>query len=159
MPLTGQDLVPLFVPGTTQLPWPFPAVGDVKVQKDGATFGRSDPPGTLVIVSRQISPTLKVSWTVLAENVSALFEIDACELEHAKTKQWYFRPSVPNLGPEPRKGIVYVPEDAPVLMSVEMGGTASGSVDSLSQWAGGCDPCHVHMYSSATVMGRPEKAQ
>lgn len=151
-----KGLVPLFVPGTTQLPWPFPAVGDVEIQPKGAKFGQGETPGALVIVRRQISPTMKVRWTILAEHVSAFLDTNGDDVDYAKA-EWYFRPSVSSLAPltgsEFRKGIVFVPEDVPVLMSIEIGETASGSIDLISGMRSDCQPCCQGMFSAATVMG------
>ncbi len=149
MPLKDQDLAPLFLPGTIRLPSPFPAVGDLELQKEGAKYDGVERPGALLIVRRRIWPATKVSWTIRVECVSAILLTKGSKLVPAAAK-WVFTPSVPKLksiaAAKIAKGIVFVPEDAPVLMRLEFGTTASESADYpipglMRGERRGCDPC------------------
>ena len=146
MQLTNEDLAPLFLPGTICLPSPFPAVGDLVLQKRGATYQGVEKPGALLIVRRRIWPATKVCWTIRVECVSAILLTKGPKLDRA-TAKWAFAPSVPKLkSGKPAKGIVFVPEDAPVLMRVEFGTTASEGADYpipglMRGQDRGCDPC------------------
>ena len=145
MPLTDEDLAPLFLPNTIRLPSPFPAVGDLELQEDGARYQGVEAPGALLIVRRRVWPGTKVCWTIRVECVSAILLTYGCELDHA-TATWLFTPSVPKLksivDANDLKGIVFVPEDAPVLMRLEFGLTAGESADyPIPGWMRICDPC------------------
>jgi hypothetical protein len=150
MPLTDEDLAPLFLPGTIRLPSPFPAVGDLQLVKEGAKYRGVEKPGAVLIVRRRIWPATKVSWTIRVECVSAILLTKCSKLDRA-TATWLFTPSVPKLKSivqgKSAKGIVFVPEDAPVLMRIEFGTTASESADYpipglMGGQIRGCDPCN-----------------
>ena len=162
MPLTDEDLAPLFLPGTIRLPSPFPTIGELELQEDGAHYRGVEKPGALLIVRRRIRPSTKVCWTIRVECVSAILLTKGDELDYA-TATWIFTPSVPKLKSlaeaEVPKGIVFVPEDAPVLMCIEFGATASECADcpvpGLSMTI--CDPCHCSTFSYESTMGKPDK--
>jgi hypothetical protein len=163
MPLTDKDLAPLFLPGTIPLPSPFPAVGDLELVGVGEKFKGVDDPSKLVIVRRRIAPMTKVCWTILVEHVSAVLLTNGDELD-CERAEWLFGSSVPILKrlieEKARKGIVYVPEDAPVLMGVEFGTTASESASyPIPGMVGPCDHCHCHTFSYERIMGGPDKGQ
>jgi hypothetical protein len=137
----------LFIPGTTRLPSPFPAIGKLEVIDDQLPLPGGEKLGARLVVSRRIAPHLTVRWTVLVDNVSAILVTGGNEPDFDKDT-WLFSPSVRTLSlaakkEENWKGIVFVPEGAPVLMSVDVGATASESEDHLSALMRHCDdPCH-----------------
>ena len=160
MPLTNEDLAPLYLPGTIRLPSPFPAVGDLDLQENGAQYPGVEALGALLVVRHRIWPSTKVCWTIRVELVSAILLTEGDKLDCA-TAKWVFTPSVPKLRSLPEasilKGIVFVPENAPVMMRIEMGTTASESADyPIHGWLGGCDPCKK-VFSYESTMGGPDK--
>ncbi|MHC4177713.1 MAG: hypothetical protein ACYSWU_09405 [Planctomycetota bacterium] len=156
MPLKDKGLAALFLPGTIALPSPFPSVGDVEIKKDGEGAElRDGERGVLLTVRRRFEPSTEVCWTMLVERVSAILLTNGAELE-SDGAEWLFGPDVAKLqsvkGTNPAKGIVYVPENAPVLMRVEFGTTASESMDFPVPGLGGCDPCEDRSFSYQRVM-------
>ena len=169
MSLKDKDLAPLFLPGTIAFPPPFPAVGELEIQEDGAEFEKAEP-CALVIVRRRVRPSTKVSWIILVDHVSAIVVTSSKgdELDPA-TARWHFGPSVRRLKSpvegKTLKGIVYVPEDAPVMMRLEFGQTASeiidypipGVTECSCDPCSCCNPCCCPTFSYENVMGRPDK--
>jgi len=169
MSLSDKDLIPLFVPGTICLPSPFPAIGELDILKDGAIYPEPTAPGTLLTVSHRTWPSTNISsavvtWTIRVELVSAVLLTTGDELDCA-TATWVFTPSVPNLksiaGGTAPKGIVFVPKEAPVLMRIELGTTASASAKyQLPGEKGCCDPCcDRRPFSFESVMGGPRPGE
>ncbi len=154
MSLTDEDLAPLFLPGTIPLPSPHPAVGDVELEE-------VHEPGPLVVVRRRVWPSTRVSWAILADRVSAILVTKSNNSVH---DTWLFGSSVPErlkslAHGKAVKGIVFVPEDAPVLMRIEFGKTASECADYPipGLMGGGCDPCVTGAFSYESVMLKPDK--
>ena len=162
MQLKDDDLAPLFLPGMIRLPSPFPAVGVVEIQEGATQFRGVEERGALLIVRRRIWPSTKVCWIIRVELVSAILLTKGDELDPGKAT-WLFGPSVPKLkslaGEEASKGIVFVPEEAPVLMRVEFGTTASDSADyPIPGLMRHCDPCdHSRTFSYESTMGESDK--
>jgi hypothetical protein len=157
---SDEDLAPLFISGTIRLPSPFPAVGELEIRENGAAHCKDNGFGALLIVRRRVWPSTKVCWTMRAECVSAILLTKGDELDYA-TAKWVFAPSVPKLGSiaetKVPRGIVFVPENTPVLMRIEFGTTASESADyPIPGPVGGCDP-HSPSFSYESVMAGPDK--
>ena len=136
MPHTRDPLRSFYLAGTVSIPSPFPEVGILSLAKfDSAGTGRAVP-GFLRIEHVQ-SPRLVVARNVLVDDVQALFLPDDPDNPDLSRGTWFSGPGtrkkwlakMKRPSSRPVHGIVYVHENARVLMQVEVGMTAAESAE------------------------------
>lgn len=137
MPHTRDPLRSFYLAGTVAIPSPFPEVGILSLTSfESAGKNRRSAPSFLRIEHVQ-SPRLVVARNVLIEDVQAMFLPDDPvnpDLSHGiwfsgprKQNQWLAK--IKKATSSPVHGIVYVHENARVLMQVEVGMTAAESAE------------------------------
>jgi hypothetical protein len=126
----------LVLGGTVALPSPFPTVGSLHVLSDreAQRILGEKVPIELVTIDQTIEPSTQIQRIVQREHIRAIYD--------AKDGKWSF-PGEKFGGAVPDQGIVFVPEDAPVMTRVIFSGTASESAEYRPPThRDGCDDKH-----------------
>ncbi|HEY2147804.1 MAG TPA: hypothetical protein VGH32_07690 [Pirellulales bacterium] len=127
----------IHLPGTVALPSPFPKVGHLWLQSPKQLSGLEDEESELVAIGVSIPPTTTIVRYVLVKFVSAIFLLkepsDAEKLAATDWKNgtWLFPPKLHEGLAKTSRGIVYVPESAPVLTQAVCGQTAAESAEHI----------------------------
>jgi hypothetical protein len=137
----------LFLPGTVALPSPFPTVGHIWLQSAKQMSGLEHEETELVGIGVSIPPTTTIVRYVQVKFVSAIFLLNKpydaegsapIDWSHGT---WLFPPKLHEGLAKTSRGIVYVPESAPVMTQRVVGQTAAESAEHFSiQWSR-CDCC------------------
>jgi hypothetical protein len=124
--------------GTVALPSPFPEVGRLRLLPGGVHYN-AGPESALDLVAVEHTQSNRVTITrhVALHDVAAVFFVNPEKPAQFSDSGWYFGPEIgPQLeirstanAPALCLGIVYVREQAAVLMRVEVGMTAAESAE------------------------------
>ena len=136
--MSRRQLQSLHLAGTVVLPTPFPEVGTLCFRPGALKYGTgASEPVDLLVVEHEQSNRLTVLRTVRLQDVAAVMFCRALPPALGADGEWRFGPEVV-AALEDRsnrndasllRGIVYVREQAPVLMQVEVGMTAAESAE------------------------------
>jgi hypothetical protein len=137
----------LYLPGTVALPSPFPTLGTVWLPPaDFANLPDLPERTVLVAIQTKVRPHTTIVRYVRANVIAAMFVLndpDAAEesVVNWETGNWHYAPEVDEIRKvfaKPRKAILYLPENAPVMTQSVFGATAAESAEYLGHlW--GCD--------------------
>ena len=164
MRLSDQQKRKLFIAGTVALPPPFPQLGEIWIEREGVEFCENTEYSSRVdvlCVRTSHEPFWSVERRVLLSDVAAVFiptDPDATEIDLARGEfilgaDLKCRSDVPEKhdpNDTPWRGIVFVPENARVLISSETAMTAADSLHYYPTGACRCDcqlcPCDCQLH-------------
>jgi hypothetical protein len=136
-PFDRHQLRSFHLAGTVALPSPFPEVGRLSLVPGGVSYhsAKGDCDLDLVAVEHCQSNRVTITRYVALGDVTAV--LFAVSPTHFSDKDWYFGPEIvaqletrsSTNAPTVCMGIVYVREQAPILMRVEVGMTAAESAE------------------------------
>jgi hypothetical protein len=156
VPLTGRQMRALFIPGTVALPSPIPCLGMISFR---SMNGSNDPRDVLLVrVEETVGLHNMIARIVRAPHVAAIYYPQNADNPDLGAGDWIFGPDVAAKVGEPRRGIVFVAKDAPVLIQAEFGMTAEESAQ-YPLWypCPGCDDDRtVQSYRYDEVMSQQQ---
>ena len=137
----------LYLPGTVALPSPFPTVGTVWLPREGFANLPELPNGTvLVAIQSTARPHTTIVRYVRADLIAAIFVLKKASAAEESVVNWqegdwHYAPhtDITKILAKPRRAIVYVPEQAPVMTQAVFGATAAESAEYLGYRFGPCD--------------------